>query len=815
MKKQLLYIVLCLLISPVFSQVLDNKELKKYNGFFNFHFEESRDKIYLEVKNLDQEFLYVNSLATGVGSNDIGLDRGQLGRERIVKFQKAGNKLLLIQPNQNYRAITNNELEKKSIEQAFAKSVLFGFKIEEEKNGTYIIDLTPFLMEDAHGVAATFKRRKEGTYKLDLSKSALSLDRTKAFPKNVEFEALLTFKGQPTGKNIRTVAPTASLVSVIQHHSFIELPDDGYKMREFDVRSGAISISFLDYATPIHEPIKKRYIIRHRLEKKNPKAEVSEAIEPIIYYLDPGTPEPVRSALLEGARWWNEAYESIGFKDAFQVKMLPSDADPMDCRYNVIQWVHRSTRGWSYGGSVIDPRTGEIIKGHVSLGSLRIRQDFMIAQALLDKPFAERDDNYKPMLDMALARIRQLSAHEVGHTIGFAHNFVASTNERASVMDYPHPLVKLTNGKIDLSDAYAANIGDWDKVTVAYSYSEFDKNSNEKPELNKILKAATFAGHRFISDADARAKGGAHATAHLWDNGKSASEELDNVLAVRQKAISNFSKDNIREGEPYSVLEDVFVPLYFFHRFQTEAATKVVGGLDYNYAVKGDGQTIVKSVDAKTQRDALNAILKTISAETLAIPKEKLALFPPRAFEYNRSRESFSGKTGVAFDPISAAATASDMTLSLLLHPERANRMIQQKSLDQNQLSLEELLSFVMDNSIKKNHHDSYLKEIQHAINSNILKHLMNLAVNDKAFFQVNAIANQFLEQYKSLVNKPLAINMNDLQNNSYNRIPDYRNQYLKLIEQFNKDPEAFKIEQSPKIPDGSPIGSDLCNYND
>ena len=799
MKKQLFYTVLCLLVSPVFSQVLDNKELENYNGFFKFYYEEAQDKIYLEVKDLNKEFLYVNSLATGVGSNDIGLDRGQLGGERIVKFEKAGNKLLLIQPNQNYRAITDNELEKKSIEQAFAKSVLFGFKIEGENNGTYIIDLTPFLMEDAHGVASVFKRSKEGNYKLDKSKSALSLDRTKAFPKNVEFEALLTFKGQPTGKNIRSVTPTASLVSVIQHHSFIELPDSGYKMREFDVRSGAISMSYLDYATPIQEPIRKRYIIRHRLEKKNPNADVSEAKEPIIYYLDPGTPEPVRSALLEGARWWNQAYEAIGFKDAFQVKMLPADADPMDCRYNVIQWVHRSTRGWSYGGSVIDPRTGEIIKGHVSLGSLRIRQDFMIAQALLDKPFAERDDNYQPMLDMALGRIRQLSAHEVGHTIGFAHNFAASTKERASVMDYPHPSVKLTNGNIDLSDAYAVGIGNWDKVTVAYSYTEFDKSKNEKEALNKILKDADSNGLQFISDSDARAKGGAHAFAHLWDNGKSASEELNNVLAVRQKAISNFSKDNIRDGQPYSVLEDVFVPLYFFHRFQTEAAVKVIGGLDYNYAVKGDGQTIVKVVDAKLQRDALDAILKTLSSDALAIPKDKLELFPPRAFGYGRSRESFSSQTGVAFDPMSAAATASDMTLGLLLHPQRANRMIQQMSLDANQLSLDNMLQQVINGSFGKTYSDLYKSEVQQLINERVLIHLMNLASNNKSLLQVKVKANNAI---------------NSLFNTDKRQSTPYSSHYIMMINEFREHPEKFKIEVTPKIPDGSPIGSDLCNYN-
>lgn len=801
MKRILLLFLLCAISAESSAQFLAKKELQHFEGYFNFHYEQATDKIYLEVDALEDEFLYINSLATGVGSNDIGLDRGQLGRERLVKFERAGNKLLLVQPNLNYRANTDNALERKSIEQAFAKSVLFGFKILEEKDGKFIIDLTPFLMQDAHEVSNRLK--SEGSYKVDLSKSALALDRTKAFPKNVEFEALLTFKGQPKGRNIRSVTPTASLVSVIQHHSFIELPDSDYKMREFDPRSGAISMSFMDYATPIQESIRKRYIIRHRLEKKNPELEISEAKEPIIYYLDPGTPEPVRSALLDGARWWNQAYEAIGYKDAFQVEMLPENADPMDCRYNVIQWVHRSTRGWSYGGSVVDPRTGEIIKGHVSLGSLRIRQDFLIAQALIDKPFAERNDNYEPMLDMALARIRQLSAHEVGHTIGFAHNFAASTSNRASVMDYPHPTVTVKDGKVDLSDAYATGIGEWDKVTVAYSYSEFDNTKSEKEELNRILKAADFAGLRFISDSDARAQGGAHALAHLWDNGKSASEELNNVLEVRATGIANFSKDNIRTDEPYSVLEDVFVPLYFFHRYQTEAATKVIGGLDYNYAIKGDGQTTVRPINATSQNSTLEALLKTISAEVLAIPKEKLELFPPRAYGYSRSRESFSSKTGVAFDPFSAAATASDMTLGLLLHPERANRMIQQKSLDKDQLGFEEMIQQILKNSFGKEHKDNYLNEIQQLINERVMMHLMNLAVNDKSFLQVKAIAQRSIDSifndylYGKKISSPYAI------------------QYRTMAKQFNDHPEKFKMERAPKIPDGSPIGSDFCNYSE
>ena len=491
-----LFIILALSISLVSNaQFLEKKEdLKNYEGYFNFHYNEKEDEIYLEVDSLGQEFLYTHFLTTGVGSNDIGLDRGQLGGAEVVKFQKAGNKLLLVQPNQDYRAITDNKAEKKSVSEAFAKSVIFGFEIKEEKDSTYVIDFTPFLMQDAHGVAEKLKKGSYGTYKLEKSKSALSLERTKAFPENVEFEALLTFEGEPKGGTVNSVVPDSKNISVTQHHSFVKLPDDKYQKRIFDPRSGAIFISYMDYASPVFEPIKKRYAIRHRLEKKDPEAEISEAVEPIVYYLDPGTPEPVRSALLEGASWWNEAYEEIGYKDAFQVKMLPEDADPLDVRYNVIQWVHRSTRGWSYGASVVDPRTGEIIKGHVSLGSLRIRQDFMIAQAMMNKPFAESDTNHDPMMKLALARIRQLSAHEVGHTIGFTHNFAASTNERASVMDYPHPQFELINNKIEFANAYDTGIGEWDKVTVKYSYSDVPEGQGEKEYLNSILEDARLDG---------------------------------------------------------------------------------------------------------------------------------------------------------------------------------------------------------------------------------------------------------------------------------------------------------------------------------
>ncbi|MFT5673017.1 MAG: hypothetical protein ACI9JT_001658 [Polaribacter sp.] len=785
--------------SQFFTENVGNKLRKgitKYEGYFTFYYDDNEDKIFLQINNLNTEFLYVRSLSEGIGSNDIGLDRGQLGGGVVVHFKKAGNKILMIQPNLEYRAITDNKEEKKAVKEAFAKSVLHGFVIKKKKNGLFLVDATSFFMRDAHGVAATLARNKQGSYSLDTSKSAFNLSRTKAFPKNVEFDVLLTFKGAPKGYNIRSVVPDARLVSVNQHHSFVELPDNKYKQRKFDPRSGGYPMSYLDYATPVNESIKKRFIYRHRLEKKDPTAAVSEAVEPIIYYLDRGTPEPVRTALLEGGSWWNQAFEAIGYKDAFQMKMLPEGADPLDIRYNMVQWVHRSTRGWSYGGSISDPRTGEIMKGHVSLGSLRIRQDFLIAQAL-QAPYKNNTAEDDFALQMAIARIRQLSAHEIGHTLGFAHNFSASTNGRASVMDYPHPKFTLKEGEIDFSEAYDTRIGAWDKVTVAYFYQDFLED--EDNQLIKILEDAFASGLKYLSDADARSEGSASGTAHLWDNGGNIYDELYNVLKIRKMAIENFSVDNIKTSQPYAVLEDVFVPLYFFHRFQTEATVKLIGGLEYSYAVKGGNQTVVKRVSGITERIALQAVLKTLAVDEIAIPKEKLVLFPPRAIGFGRSRESFKSDLGVEFDAFGAVETASEMTLNLLLNPQRASRLIAHKSLNKRQLGLVELIDELVTKTINKTHKDAYYQELQNVINIKVLEQLFYVASSKNQYQQVNAIVFFKLDEIKLILQNKNAVGVQKI----------YDAAMVKMIEGFIKKPTLFKKTKAPQIPDGSPIGSD------
>lgn len=788
--------------------------MEKQDGFLPFYWDAKKGKIYLEISRFDTELLYYPSLAQGVGSNDIGLDRGRLSGEHVVKFQRSGNKVLMVEPNYAYRAISSDPMERRAVEESFAQSVHWGFEVIAEDNNRTLVDLTPFLMQDAVGAAQDISRTRQGTYRFDASRSAPYLPRTKNFPQNTEFEVTVTLTGDNAGSYLQAVVPTPAAVTMRQHHSFVQLPQTrspdptGFKPRAFDPRIGYFGIEYFDYATPVSQPITKRFIARHRLEKKDPAAAVSEAVKPLIYYMDPGAPEPIRSALMEGASWWNQAFEAAGFRNAFQVKLLPPDADPMDIRYNVIQWVHRSTRGWSYGASVIDPRTGEILKGKVTLGSLRVRQDYLIAQGLVGQ-FDTDTARVNEMMQMSLDRLRQLAAHEVGHTLGLPHNYLASTQKRASVMDYPHMVARLKGATIDLSDAYAKGIGEYDKWSIDWGYRQFADGADEAKELDKIVQRMHSAGLTFLTDQDARPEGSLHPATHLWDNGSNAVDELQRVMEVRQAALTRFTDKKIPSGMPLATLEEVFVPMYMFHRYQVEAASKVLGGVEYSNALRGDGQVGMTPIRAEEQRRALDALLATLQPQFLAVPVSVLRLIPPRPYRYDPNpREVFKRRTGMLFDPLGPPEAAANLTLRMLLNPERCARLARSVQEQHTPLDLNQVLTLITESVFGKRAmfaqqkaEKSYAADIRRLVQRRLLENLMQLAVDKNGDGAVRAAAHEAVmrikQEYTGIgVRTPLS-------NADSTDYPDY---FRWLIQQYERSPEALPVGTPITPPDGQPI---------
>ena len=748
-----------------FAQIAEfTRAMEKRDGFFPVYWDAARGKIFLELPVEGEQFLYLRSLATGFGIAGSDIDRGRVGDEGLARWERSGPKMHLVLDNPRFRAIGASEATQRTVRESFPTSTIAALEIVSEQGGRVLVDATPLALSDVGDIRGELRAEGQGNYALDRDRSRIYLPHTKAFPRNTELEASLTFVSDNPGRDVRMHAPDGYAVTIREHHSFVRLPEPGFRPRKFDPRVGVFPVTFFDFSKPFDADYVTRYASRHRLQKKNPGAAPSEPVEPIIFYLDPGVPEPYRTAFKQGAMWWNKAFEAAGFINGFRVEDMPDDMDPLDARYDVIQWVHRTAPSSSWGSSFVDPRTGEIIKAAVRMDSHRSLADYNIYAGLIPAgavegmpAAAELEPAWLAALDTTLDaeaftmwRRRQHSAHEVGHTLGLAHNFIGHADDRSTVMDYPPPVIKLTNGRIDLSEAYREGLGIYDTLAIRYAYEEFATPQAEAAGLAAIVAEMGRRGVRFMTNPDENAAG-SFPDATTWIGGGEVIGELQRTMEVRRALLEKFDERAIDTGEPMSSLNARLSPVYLHHRYSIGAAVKAVGGMKWRYAVRGDTQPPTELIDAATQRRALGVLLDAIQPKELAVPERVLALMAPTAYGYRQEeRRAFQSRATPAFDQLEIARVLSTMVVRPLFMPPRTARLVAFHDRDPRLPSLTEVIGTTIERTWGATHaaREAALGRVAERV---VVDELLRLAADPEASVESRAGAEWGLRRIAAL----------------------------------------------------------------
>jgi len=761
------FVACAALVTPASAQTEPLPSIEDYTegmesqpGFFPVHWDARGGRLLLEVQRLDESFLYMTSLATGVGSNALGLDRGMISGVFIARFNRVGPRVMLALDNPGFRAeIDGTDALVRSVEESFPTSTVGAFEIVAEQDGRVVVDATAFFLRDA--INATARLQSQGAFRLDGERSAIYLPRTKAFPENTEIEASLTFASDSPSREIQRHTPDGRALTIRQHHSLARLPDDEYVPRAFDPRIGLFGVSYYDFGKGFDEDYPTQLAMRHRLVKADPSADRSRAVEPVVYYLDPAVPEPYRAAFKEGGGWWNEVLEAAGFIDAFQVVDMPADMDPMDARYHVIQWVHRTEEGSSIGPSLVDPRTGEIIKAAVRMDSYRSLANYnKYAGAVgVDGDWFAGSAPGLSAEEYVMSRRRQHSAHEIGHTLGLAHNFIAIADGRASVMDYPAPLIELTpDGVLDVTAGYRAGAGAYDTLAIRYAYEPTPDGMTEEQFLGGLLAEAQQDGWRFITNPDA-GNDNSYPDATWWTNGADPLDELERVMAVRDVMIAQFDERAIEVGEPMHKLWRRFAPVYFHHRATYEAAIKTIGGMEYRYGVRGDVTPVTRLLPAPEVERAMEVLAEVLDPTALTIPEDVLAMMAPRSFGWIDGGTQWETAASPAFDQIGAARTLASEVVGGVLHPRRAARVVAFNARDSSLPALEVVVAWLVDSAWDRSDADG-AEALGRVVQRVVVDELLDLGSNSTATVEARAAAEWGLRR---ILEKPRGASVADV----------------------------------------------------